>query len=63
MNPWQTQWQSARDSEAIIIKDPTDDSVVSYAYYRQNLNPEGTPIGIVLFQCEVNPERSSKKIS
>lgn len=57
MNPWQTQWQSARDSEAIIIKDPTDDSIVSYAYYRQNFNPEGTPIGTVLFQCEANPER------
>jgi GNAT superfamily N-acetyltransferase len=57
MNPWQTQWQSARDSEAIIIKDPTDHSIVSYAYYRQNYSPEGTPIGIVLFQCEANPDR------
>jgi GNAT superfamily N-acetyltransferase len=57
MNPWQTQWQSAKDSEAIIIKDPNHETEIGYAYFRRSFSPEGKHIGTVLFQCEANPSR------
>jgi len=51
MNPWQTQWQNAKDGEAIIIKD-TSDVAIGYAYYRRAFNEEGKHVSTVLYQCE-----------
>ncbi|KOP71249.1 GNAT family N-acetyltransferase [Cytobacillus solani] len=56
MNPWQTQWQSARDGEAMIVKD-SDENPIGYAYFRRTFNNEGKHINTVLYQCEVEPEQ------
>lgn len=60
MNPWQTQWQSAKDSEAIIVKDNLSGTEIGYAYFRRTFNQEGKHIGTVLFQCEANPNREDE---
>lgn len=56
LNPWQTGWQSARDGEAIIVKDD-DGSEIGYAYYRRTLDSDGNHEKTVLFQCEAHPNR------
>ncbi|MFD2444693.1 GNAT family N-acetyltransferase [Bacillus sp. CGMCC 1.16607] len=55
LNPWQTQWQSAKDSEAVVVKDK-DGEVVGYAYYRKSIDSTGKHVGTVLFQCEASQE-------
>ncbi|TCJ03191.1 GNAT family N-acetyltransferase [Cytobacillus praedii] len=59
MNPWQTQWQSAKDGEAIIVKD-LDGNQKGYAYFRRSFNNEGKHLNTVLYQCEVEPELERK---
>ena len=58
MNPWQTQWQSARDGEAIIVKD-TDENSIGYAYYRRTFNAEGKHVNTVLYQLGAEPEHKN----
>ncbi|WP_102272891.1 GNAT family N-acetyltransferase [Cytobacillus massiliigabonensis] len=60
MNPWQTQWQSAKDGEALIVKD-ANDNPIGYAYYRRTFNSEGKHINTVLFQCEAEPEHKDQE--
>ncbi|PLS17262.1 N-acetyltransferase [Bacillus sp. M6-12] len=55
-NPWQTQWRSAKDSEAILAFDGKGNEV-GYAYFRKNVNEQGRHIGTTLFQCEADPLR------
>ncbi|MGE8204660.1 GNAT family N-acetyltransferase [Heyndrickxia sp. NPDC080065] len=57
MNPWQTQWQSAKDGEGIIVKDANGNEL-GYAYYRKTFNSEGIHVGTTLFQCEAKPDRT-----
>ncbi|MFE8697161.1 GNAT family N-acetyltransferase [Cytobacillus sp. FJAT-53684] len=54
MNPWQTQWQSARDGEAIIVKNAGDEPV-GYAFFRRIFNAEGKHINTILYQSEPEP--------
>jgi len=56
LNPWQTQWQSAKDGEGIVVKDTYGD-VLGYAYYRRQFSAQGSHIGTTLFQCEAQPDR------
>jgi GNAT superfamily N-acetyltransferase len=56
-NPWQTQWQSAKDSEGLIVKDK-DGAEIGYAYFRKAYDSDGKHEKTILFQCESNPERS-----
>lgn len=56
MNPWQTQWQAAKDGLAIIVKD-LEGIEVGYAYYKRSSDSEGKHIGTTLFQCEAKPIR------
>ena len=56
MNPWQTQWQSAKEGEAFIVK-ATSGSPIGYAYYRRVFDSEGKHINTVLYQCEAEPGR------
>ncbi|WP_027409396.1 GNAT family N-acetyltransferase [Anoxybacteroides tepidamans] len=55
-NPWQTQWQSAKDGEALIVKDEHGFDI-GYAYYRRVFNVNGKHERTILFQCEAHPER------
>jgi GNAT superfamily N-acetyltransferase len=56
MNPWQTQWQSAKDGRAIVVKD-RNGAAIGYAYYRQTFN-NGIHEATTLFQCEAEPGRT-----
>lgn len=60
MNPWQTQWQSAKDGEAIIVKG-SDGNPIGYVYFRRTFNSEGKHINTVLFQCEAEPEHKDRE--
>jgi GNAT superfamily N-acetyltransferase len=57
LNPWQTQWQSAKDGEAIIVKDEQG-LPIGYAYYRRSFHGHGKHEKTILFQCEAHPERN-----
>ena len=62
MNPWQTQWQNAKDGEALILKDSSA-AIIGYAYYRRAFNEEGKHITTVLYQCEAEQgHRYAEKI-
>ncbi|WP_257152551.1 GNAT family N-acetyltransferase [Bacillus sp. AFS059628] len=56
MNPWQTQWQSTKNGEVIIVKDDNDNEI-GYAYYHRIFNPQGSHISTTLFQCEPKSDR------
>lgn len=60
MNPWQTQWQSAKNSEGIIIKDESGNEL-GYAYYQKIFNSQGIHVSTTLFQCESKSERSDSE--
>lgn len=57
MNPWQTQWQSAKNGEGIFVKDDSD-NVLGYAYYHRIFNSQGGHISTTLFQCEPKSDRT-----
>ncbi|GGA23837.1 GNAT family N-acetyltransferase [Paenibacillus physcomitrellae] len=52
LNPWQTQWQSARD--AAVVKDGTGDTI-GYAYWKKIYQPGGEHAATILYQCEALP--------
>ncbi|ANS74773.1 hypothetical protein AWM70_09355 [Paenibacillus yonginensis] len=54
LNPWQTQWQSAREGQAAAAKD-REGHVVGYAYWKKIFNPAGEHAATVLYQCEAEP--------
>ncbi|MBY0122805.1 GNAT family N-acetyltransferase [Bacillus sp. S/N-304-OC-R1] len=56
MNPWQTHWQAAKEGQAIIVKD-MEGIEIGYAYFKRSLDPQGTHVGTILFQCEADPSR------
>ncbi|MBR7794489.1 MAG: GNAT family N-acetyltransferase [Bacillota bacterium] len=55
MNPWQTQWQSAKNGEGIIVKDDSGNEL-GYAYYQKIFNSQGRHLSTILFQCESKPD-------
>lgn len=60
LHPWQTQWQNAKDGEAVIAKDQDGDPI-GYAYFRRLFNEKGEHAGIILLQCEANSSRDDGK--
>lgn len=52
--PWQNQWQSMRDGEALLIED-AHGRAVGYAMYKRMLNEEGKVAAIVLRHCAAEP--------
>lgn len=52
--PWQNQWQSMRDGEALLVEDERGQAV-GYAMYKRAVNEEGKIAAIVLRQCEAQP--------
>lgn len=54
-NPWQTQWSSAKNGEAIIVRD-VEGKELGYAYYRRVFNADGEHTRTILSQCEIHPE-------
>lgn len=55
MNPWQTQWQSAKNGEGILVKDSSGNEI-GYAYYQRGFDFKGTHLSTTLFQCEARPD-------
>ncbi|UZJ78821.1 GNAT family N-acetyltransferase [Fictibacillus sp. KU28468] len=53
MPPWQTQYQSLKDSESLIVK--CGQETVGYAVFKRTKNAEGKIEGIALYQCEAKP--------
>jgi GNAT superfamily N-acetyltransferase len=54
MSPWQTQWQSVRDGEAILVKNH-DGECLGYAIYKRMFDSSNQHTVTVLYQCEVSP--------
>jgi GNAT superfamily N-acetyltransferase len=54
MSPWQTQWQSVRDGEAILVKNQ-DGECLGYAIYKRMFDSSNQHTATVLYQCEVSP--------
>ncbi|QRG67458.1 GNAT family N-acetyltransferase [Brevibacillus choshinensis] len=52
--PWQNQWQSMRDGEALSIEDEQGQTV-GYAMYKRMVNDEGKVSAIVLRHCAAQP--------
>ncbi|MFB5674018.1 GNAT family N-acetyltransferase [Paenibacillus terreus] len=59
-HPWQTQWQSVKDGEAVIVRSGMGDPV-GYAYYRRSFNTDGEHTSTTLYQCEVFPDHPDSK--
>ncbi|MBB6176763.1 ribosomal protein S18 acetylase RimI-like enzyme [Anoxybacillus tengchongensis] len=60
LHPWQTQWQSAKNGEALLVKDERGCDI-GYAYYRRVFDQKGKHEKTILFQCEASPERNDKE--
>ncbi|ANB61584.1 GNAT family N-acetyltransferase [Anoxybacteroides amylolyticum] len=61
LHPWQTQWQSAKDGEALLVKDEQGDDI-GYAYYRRVFDGAGKHEKTILFQCEAHPARDDAEL-
>ncbi|MCP2033740.1 GNAT superfamily N-acetyltransferase [Planomicrobium sp. HSC-17F08] len=59
--PWQTQWQSVRDGEALLALDDKEKSV-GYANFRKTVNGEGVHEATVLYQCETKPNALNREM-
>lgn len=55
--PWQNQWQSMRDGEALLVEDEQGHAV-GYAMYKRTVNEEGNVASIVLRHCVAQPGHS-----
>lgn len=53
--PWQNQWPSLRDAEALLVEDE-EGLPVGYAMFRRMMNDEGKVTAIVLRQCEAQQD-------
>jgi GNAT superfamily N-acetyltransferase len=60
LNPWQTQWQSAKESEALLVKD-SEGMPIGYAYYRKVFDQNGNHDRTIVYQCEAAPTRADGK--
>ncbi len=54
--PWQTQWFSIQNGESVIIVDSSGEQI-GYALFTRVFNPEEKKVAVILYQCEVKPER------
>lgn len=53
-NPWQTHWQSAKEGEALLLKDKNG-AVIGYAFFKKTFDSQGKHLSTILYQCEANP--------
>ncbi|UFJ40245.1 GNAT family N-acetyltransferase [Brevibacillus humidisoli] len=53
--PWQTQWQSAKEGEGLLVIDQKG-AVVGFALYRRVYDEAGAVQAIFLLQCDAHPE-------
>lgn len=56
---WQTQWQSARGGQSLIVH--LGGEPVGYAFYRDNYNAKDQLASIALYQCVVRPGQANTK--
>ncbi|MDP5273928.1 GNAT family N-acetyltransferase [Chengkuizengella axinellae] len=57
--PWQTQWQSVKSGEGVLVLDKTG-ICIGYALYKQNENDEGAHVSTMLYQCEILEGRNDE---
>ncbi|CAM5797511.1 MULTISPECIES: GNAT family N-acetyltransferase [Brevibacillus] len=55
--PWQNQWQSLRDGEAVFVEDALGETL-GYALYKRTFDEEGKLAAITLRQCAYHPDRA-----
>ncbi|MFS1512453.1 GNAT family N-acetyltransferase [Chengkuizengella sp. SCS-71B] len=58
--PWQTQWQSVKSGEGLLVIDKLGKSI-GYSLYKQNYDNNGSHISTILYQCEVLQDRNDKQ--
>ncbi|NDI34478.1 GNAT family N-acetyltransferase [Chengkuizengella sediminis] len=59
--PWQTQWQSVKSGEGLLVIDKSGKRI-GYALYKQNYNQEGIHVSTILYQCEILEGRNDKQV-
>ena len=57
MTPWQTQWQSIKEGEVLMVLDDERHECIGYSLYKRLYDHQGNLTTIMLFQCEADPER------
>ncbi|MBD0380151.1 GNAT family N-acetyltransferase [Paenibacillus sedimenti] len=55
---WQTQWESLRSGELLLVCDSSSGDVIGYSLFRRNYNEQGELTAIILYQCESAPNSS-----
>ncbi|HEY6806251.1 MAG TPA: GNAT family N-acetyltransferase [Pyrinomonadaceae bacterium] len=63
LSPWQGQWRSLVRSygSAIVVRDNKTGGPIAYALFRKRVDEEGRLVSIVLYQCEVAPDREDAR--
>lgn len=51
---WQTQWNNARDGEALIAYDQNE-SPIGYVIYKRRFNEAGEQVAVIVLQCKTSP--------
>lgn len=59
MSAWQTQWNSLRDGESILVTE--NESVIGYALCKRVYAEDGSLATIALYQCEALPGREDEQ--
>lgn len=57
--PWQTQWPSLRDGEALMIIDEVGQPA-AYCLYKRGFDASGGHTATTLYQCGIRPERADR---
>lgn len=58
--PWQTQWMSARDGEAVIVRD-AEGRPAAYGIFKRVFDAALAHTATTLYQCAVQPERQDRE--
>lgn len=59
LTPWQTQWPSIRDGEALIVRD-SDGQPAAYCLLKRGFDSAGAHVSTTLYQCAVKPDRHDR---
>lgn len=57
--PWQNHWEHITDGESLLVQD-RDGETIGYALYKRIIDSTGKMASIILYQCEVAPEREDR---
>jgi ribosomal protein S18 acetylase RimI-like enzyme len=59
--PWQLQWQSVKDGEALLLKDSRKQTI-GYALFKRTTAETGEGKEIVLYQCEIDSKADHPEV-